>query len=106
MPPPLKEDEEIKYLNLKHELVKVTEDFINKIDSNNDKIGKIDLGYINLTKSESKGMETLQKRKDIVVFQTDKSGRMAIDSKEGYIKATEPHIINDPIIQENIHVEC
>ena len=41
-----------------------------------------------------------------MVFQTDKSGRMAIDSKEGYIKATEPHIINDPIIQENIHVEC
>ena len=65
-----------------------------------------DLNYVNLTKSESKGLESFERRKDVVIFETDKSGRMAVDSKEGYVRATEPHVINDPIIEEDTHIGC
>ena len=34
----------------------------------------------NLTMEENTGLATLQKKKEAVVFQTDKSGRLSIDS--------------------------
>ena len=59
--------------------------------------------YINLTESEGRGLESLQKREDIVVFQTDKSGRLAVDSKENYVEATMPHVREDPIVDDQVH---
>ena len=106
MPPPLKEDEEIKCLNLKRDLVKVAEKYISEIDSKTKNDGDLDIGYTNLTKLEIQGLKSLSKKKDVVIFQTDKSGRMAIDSKDSYIRATEPHISDDPIIKEDTHIRC
>ena len=96
MPPALEEDEEIKLQNLKRDLVKVTDEYImeNKEKKKSGQHGK----YINLTKSEGRGLESLQKRKDIVVFQTDKSGRLAADSKESYVEAAMPHVREDPVV--------
>ena len=96
MPPALEEDEEIKLQNLKRDLVKVTDEYImeNKEKMKSGQHGK----YINLTKSEGRGLESLQKRKDIVVFQTDTSGRLAADSKESYVEAAMPHVREDPVV--------
>ena len=60
------------------------------------------LKYANLSEDEVKGLESIQKRDDVVIFQTDKSGRMAIDSKQNYVAAAEVHIAGDSIIDDNI----
>ena len=56
-----------------------------------------------MIESEGRGLDSLQKRDDIVVFQTDKSGRMAVDDKDGYVKATHPHVREDPVVENAIH---
>ena len=56
-----------------------------------------------MTESEGRGLDSLQKRNDIVIFQTDKSGRMAVDDKDGYVKATHPHVREDPVVENAIH---
>ena len=48
----------------------------------------------------------MKEREEIVIFQTDKSGRFAVDSKENYIRASEPHLRNDITITEEEHVRC
>ena len=55
----------------------------------------------NLTKIEKEGLRKLQKREDIVIFQTDKSARFSVDSKPNYVKACEEHTSNDPTITED-----
>ena len=60
----------------------------------------------NLTKHEEEGMKSLKEKKYIVVFQTDKSGRFATDSKQNYIEACDPHTNNDQVISEDEHVRC
>ena len=87
MPPPLPEKEEIKYQNLKRDLVSVAKKYVSEVKTKAEEEGK---KFENLTEVEEKGLLSLQKRDDIVVFQTDKSGRMAVDTRENYVKATEP----------------
>ena len=53
----------------------------------------------NLSEANSKGMKSLldrTKNKEIVVTQTDKSGRLAVSKRENYIQAMEPHFIQYP----------
>ena len=59
--------------------------------------------YQNLTRGESTGLEKLKKREDVVLFQTDKSGRFAVDDKDSYVEATMPHVIGDGIVEEAVH---
>ena len=96
MPPPLEEDEEIKIQNLKRDLISVADGYIKETNAKGSK-------YLNLTESESRGLESLKKRKDVVIFQTDKSGRMAVDTKDNYIEATLPHVAGDDVVDDKAH---
>ena len=48
-------------------------------------------------------MKMLSKRKDIVIFQTDKSSRFSIDNKANYIQANMKHVQNDEIISDQTY---
>ena len=57
----------------------------------------------NLTRSEVDGMKELKekiKRKEIVVFKSDKSGKMTVDSMENYSEAISVHTEGDTEIDE------
>ena len=60
----------------------------------------------NLTPAEKKGIQSLKKKKDIVISQTDKSGRFSVDSKENYIEAMQTHIEKDDDVTEKEHQEA
>ena len=56
----------------------------------------------NLSKEETRGLKEIKakvKRKEIVVFSTDKSGRFSIDTPENYVEAVKPHTANDEEIE-------
>ena len=61
--------------------------------------------YSTLTTSERKGLKRLRQREE-VVFQTDKSGRYAADTKENYSIVSKPHVDNDETITEEVHEGC
>ena len=65
--------------------------------------GQMSNKYLNLTKEEGEGLDKLTKRKDAVVFQTDKSGRFSVDTNESYVESTMPHVIGDAIVDEAMH---
>ena len=48
----------------------------------------------------------MQKRDDIIIFQTDKSGRFSVDTKTNYEEACEKHIENDIDIDEKEYKKC
>ena len=55
----------------------------------------------NLTKAEGTGLREIQnkiKAGDYVSFTTDKSQKISISSKEGYVRDAQPHIQDDDII--------
>jgi len=91
MPKPLETVEEVKLQCLKNKILSITEEYANK---NNNSLK-------NLSNEQRKGLKSLkqrQKNKEIVVFQTDKSGKMIVDSPENYIEAAKPHFKDDKII--------
>ena len=50
---------------------------------------------------QKRGLKRLQKRKndkEIVVFQTDKSGKLAVDSLENYKETATPHVEGDEVV--------
>ena len=100
LPKPLEADKETEMMELKRKLIDTTKEYI---DQNKKK--KIPT-YPNLTTKEKEGLERLNQREEVVVFETDKSGRFAADSKENYSRASEPHIVNDTTITEEEHVKC
>ena len=102
MPPPLQEDEEIKFQNLKRDLVSVADRYVSETKAKARSESGTNIKYANLSESEVKGLESIQKRDDVVIFQTDKSGRMAIDSKQNYVAAAEVHIAGDSTIDDKI----
>ena len=57
----------------------------------------------NLTSEEQRGLKSLRDNKDIVVYQTDKSGRFAVDTRDNYRVACQPHVENDPVVTEELH---
>ena len=60
----------------------------------------------NLNKQQIRGIKTLQKNKDIIIFTTDKTGTFTADTLENYKEATEVHTNEDTIITEKEHLEC
>ena len=96
-PKPGEKEEEIKMLNLKQELMKEIGSYIK--ENNNMKMS-------NLTTEEKKGIQSLKKRKDLIIAQTDKSGRFSIDSRDNYMEAMQTHIENDDTITEEEHEEA
>lgn len=62
----------------------------------------------NLTEGEKEGLESLKekvKNEEVVIQQTDKSGRNVVDSPTNYKIAVEPHITNDIQISFNEYEE-
>ncbi len=56
---------------------------------------------INLTDSEKSGLEKLKRRQqasEIVVYQTDKSGKLTVDTPENYKEAARPHVESDEVV--------
>ena len=52
-------------------------------------------GHKNLTREQRKGLEKLKsriKKKEIICYQTDKSGAMSVDSPENYVESMQPHL--------------
>merc|ERR1712081_99414 len=52
----------------------------------------------NLTQSEKRGIDKLEKRVKagkVVIFETDKSGKLAIATLDTYKKMGNPHTVND-----------
>lgn len=105
MPDLLPEEEEIRVQNLKNDLVSVARAYAEeemKARGRGDKKNY----HKNLTKEESEGLASLQKRDDVVIFQTDKSGRFSVDTRDGYVEATMPHVIGDGIVEEAAHLRA
>ena len=100
LPEPLKTDKESEMMDLKRKLIGTTKEYIEE----NKK--KRTPTYPNMSVREKEGLKRLKQRDEVVIFQTDKSGRFAADSKENYSRASEPHIMNDTTITEEEHVKC
>ena len=83
---------EIELQNVKSKLMKTTSQYIEEVKDTPE--------HCNLTKVEKRGLKDL-KKSDYVVFQTDKSGRFSIDSKENYKTACAPHISESDVEVSN-----
>ncbi len=96
LPNALENGKEIDMQHLKERLVSVTiKDFVNK---QNMRAAKD-----NLTREEQRGLRSLTSRENVVVYQTDKSGRFAVDTKDNYRVACQPHAENDHTVTEGLH---
>ena len=98
IPEPLNEETENQLQMIKNQLTNVTRKYIAK-----NKIRNKELEGANLSEIQKEGLNSLTKRKDAVIFQTDKSGRLSIDSKANYVEASKPHYEKDIDITEEIH---
>ena len=66
------------------------------------------IGDSNMTLEQRQGVKSLVSRvkdKEIVVFQTDKSGRFSVDSPDNYRDSILPHIGMDPEVDETERIE-
>ena len=97
MPPNLKMDEEITLNSLKKDLIDVTKDYAQRLKNTSEEKKS------NLTANERKGIKKLKEREDVVIMQTDKSGRFSVDTKENYKESCKTHIENDAIVSEEEH---
>lgn len=70
--------------HLKGRLMSVAKAFINEQNMR--------VARSNLTREEQRGLRLLKGRENVVVYQTDKSGRFAVDTKEKYRVACKPHV--------------
>ncbi|XP_078349909.1 uncharacterized protein LOC144634761 [Oculina patagonica] len=95
LPDALDSDKEIDMQHLKGKLVRATREYISDQNVRSTKN--------NLTSEEQRGLKSLRDNKDIVVYQTDKSGRFAVDTLDNYRVACQPHIENDPVVTEELH---
>ena len=98
LPSPLDIDTEVKLRSLGASLKRTIE------AASSDKV------ETNLTKQQHAGLKKLDKRiknNEIVVFQTDKSGRFAVDTPANYLQAGEQHTANDEVItrEEYLQIE-
>jgi len=101
MPPPLEEEMEIKIQKMKNDLIETTDEYI-KEEKGRKSYG-MSRKYKNLTEEEGRGLGSIQQREDLVVFQTDKSGRLSADTKENYVQAALPHIEEDREVGDKEH---
>ena len=102
LPPPLIHKKEMKLQQVKQELMKTTEQYIKNTEEKH-KANKTSTYDANLTKQQIKGIKSLQKNKDVIVFTTDKTGLFTADTPENYKEASEVHTTEDTIITEEEH---
>ena len=95
LPTALPDDQEIEIQHLKNKLMKTVDTYIRRNGGSKQ--------WQNLTKDEERGLRSLKKRckeTEVVVYQTDKSGRFSIDTSDNYLLACEPHVAGDDVIME------
>ena len=95
LPTALQDDKEIDMQHLKGKLMRVTEGYI--------KEQGMRMARSNLTREEQRGLKSLKDKENVVVFQTDKSGRFAVDTMDNYRVACQPHVENDHTVTEELH---
>ena len=91
----LEDDKEIDMQHLKGKLMRVTEEYV--------KEQSVRMAKSNLTREEQRGLKSLKNKDDVVVFQTDKSGRFAVDTMDNYRVACQPHVENDITVTHELH---
>ena len=98
LPKPGDENEEVTRRNMKSEFRKVVEKYINE---NCDTFGNI-LDN-NISKTQMKNLKKLKsriKQENLICSQTDKTGKMTLDTLENVTKKMKKHIQNDKVINE------
>ena len=96
LPPPLTQQQEITMLNLKQDLLQVTEQYCAHNDNN----------MTNLTAQQKRGIEKLVRKSvngECVIYQTDKSNAFSADSVENYIQASSEHVEKDTVVTKEEH---
>ena len=94
LPQPIGINEEIQLHNLKSDLINTTKGYLTNTNKNS---------RTNLTKVQQEGLESLiqrRKAKEIVLYQTDKSGSMSVDTVDNYVTAANVHIKDDQILNK------
>ena len=96
----MNEEEEIKALNLKNQLMREIEEYCNDKRKNKK--------MSNLDNKEKTGLKTLKEKckKELIVSQTDKSGKFSVDDRDNYIQAMKVHIEKDESITEEEHIKA
>ena len=90
------DEEEIRRNNVKKELEGV---FIHYMKENCDKFGNMKEN--NLTKKQVGAIKSLKDKmeeENLVCFETDKTGKFALDTKDNYVRKMKKHIVNDKSI--------
>ena len=88
---------EISLQNLKENLIHTVKQYSQLHKRNKDS---------NLEKEERDGLKAIIKRvkdEEIVVFETDKSGRFSVDTRNNYNESAMPHVERDQIIDVKEH---
>ena len=94
LPDPGELDDEALIQFQKHETIKAARSYVKEQTDEKGKAKKLS----NLTREEEIGRKEVKegvKSKGWIIYQTDKSGKMCLDSVENYTKCMEPHIKND-----------
>ena len=87
----MKRNAEIELQNMKMKLNEITKEYT----------GSEETAGINLSEKQKRGIKKLRKRqkdREIVVFQTDKSGKLVVDTPENYVEAARPHVEKDDLV--------
>ena len=95
LPDESESEKEVDKQHLKGRLLKATKKYI--ADRS---VGSIES---NLLTEERQGLRSSRANKNIVVYQTDKSGRFALDTLDNYRFACKPHVENDLTVTEELH---
>ena len=99
LPPAVNITWESKMRLLSERLKEVTNDYLVTTSNKN---------HNNLSRNQNKGLKTLTNKiasGNIVVFQTDKSGRFSVDTTDNYLRSGECHVEGDTIITQKDHEE-
>ena len=91
IPGPVQRDDEVRLQSLRVELTKVVQEYANTKD----------VALSNLNEEQKKGLVEVKKRREnneIVIFQTDKSGKLVVDSPNNYLETATPHMEGDEVV--------
>ena len=94
LPMPLSDADEVGVQVLRNKLKGITEEYVSS--SNGARLS-------NLKEAEKEGLRSVTRKikdKELVVYQTDKSNRLSVDTPENYKRASLVHVEHDAQISE------
>ena len=94
IPDPVNQKKENEMQTLKQRLIEAAEEY-----KNNERKKKYE-NKNNLTEDQQEGLEKLIKREDIIIQETDKSGRFSVDNPDNYKEACRAHTLADQQIED------